>query len=99
MMLISGSRNPFRYLTHFLVVSAALMSGLPPADAQSTDPPNEQAQEAQSISSSSPSSEKASEDNQQPSSGAVQIARSVADYLGVGRFSVVASEAVERSEL
>src|SRR6267154_626275 len=71
MMLISGSRNTLRCLAHFLVISAALVSGLTPADAQSTDPPNEQAQEAQSVSSSSPSSEKASEDKQQPSASSV----------------------------
>ena len=70
-MLISGSRNTLRCLTHFLVVSAALVSGLTPAHAQSTDPPNEQAQEAQSVSSSSPSSGKASEDKQQPSASSV----------------------------
>lgn len=71
MILISGSRNTLRCLRHFLLVSAALVAGLTPADAQSTDPPNEQAQEAQSVCSSSPSSEKESEDKQQPSASSV----------------------------
>ena len=70
-MSISGGRNTLRCLAHFLVVSAALVSGLKPAVAQSTDPPNEQAQESQSVSSSSPSSEKASEDKQQSSTSSV----------------------------
>jgi hypothetical protein len=43
-MSLSGGRNTLRSLrslAHFLVVSAALVSGLKPAVAQSTDPPNE----------------------------------------------------------
>src|SRR5260370_3435415 len=70
-MLISGSRTTVRCLAHFLVVSAALVSGLTQAHAQSTDRPNEQVQGTQSVSSPSPSSGKASEDKQQPSASSV----------------------------
>jgi len=71
MILISGSRNTRRCLVHFLLVFAALVSGLPPAHSQSTDPPDEQAQGTQSVSSPSPPSGKASEEKQQPRASSV----------------------------
>jgi hypothetical protein len=64
MMLISGSRNTLRCLAHLLVVSAGLVSGLTQARAQ-------QVQGTQSLSRSSPSSGKASEDKQQTSASSV----------------------------
>jgi hypothetical protein len=70
-MLISGSRNTLRCLAHLLVVSAGLVSGLTPARAQSTDRPYQQVQGTQSLSRSSPSSGKASEDKQQTSASSV----------------------------
>jgi membrane-associated phospholipid phosphatase len=71
MMSISGSRNTLRCLAHFSVISAALVCSLTAADAQSIDPPDEQAQGTQSASSSSPSSGKASEDKQQTTASSV----------------------------
>ncbi len=66
-MSIPPITNAFRYLAHFLVISTALVYGLRPAVAQTTDSSDKQAQEAQSVSGTSPSSAQASANTQEPS--------------------------------
>src|SRR6266851_959369 len=66
-MSIPPITNAFRYLAHFLVISTALVYGLRPAVAQTTDSSDKQAQEAQSVSGTSPSSAQASANKQEPS--------------------------------
>jgi membrane-associated phospholipid phosphatase len=70
-MSIPPITNAFRYLAHFLVISTVLVYGLRPAVAQTTDSSDKQAQEAQSGSSTSPSSAQASEDKQPPVTSSV----------------------------
>ena len=70
-MSIAGSRNILRFLSPFFVISTAMGGGLTPADALTTESRGEQAQEVQSVSNPSPSSEKASEDKQQSSTSSV----------------------------
>ncbi len=64
---IVRDRNAFRYFVHSLLVCAALIYGPRPLFGQTIDPSAGQALEAQSVSGSSPSSDQASEDPQQPS--------------------------------
>src|SRR6266478_6922536 len=70
-MSIPPITNAFRYLAHLLVISTALVYGLRPAVAQTTDSFDKQAQEAQSVSGTSPSSAQASANKQEPSAPSV----------------------------
>jgi membrane-associated phospholipid phosphatase len=70
-MSIPTIKNAFRYPAHFLLISTFLVYGLRPAVAQTTDSSNEQAQEAQSVPGTSPSSAQASKNRQQPSTSSV----------------------------
>jgi len=70
-MSIPPITNAFRYLAHLLVISTALVYGLRPAVAQTTDSSDKQAQEAQSVSGTSPSSAQASANKQEPSAPSV----------------------------
>jgi membrane-associated phospholipid phosphatase len=66
-MSIVRNRNAVRYFAHSLLICAALIYGARPVFGQTTDSSAGQAQEPQSVSGSSPSSDQASEDPQQPS--------------------------------
>src|SRR5216683_4547425 len=70
-MSIPQITSAFRCLAHFLVISTALVYGLRPAVAQTTDSSDKQAQEAQSVSGTSPSSAQASANKQEPSAPSV----------------------------
>jgi hypothetical protein len=60
-------RNALRYFLYALLICAALIYGPRPLFGQTADSSDEQAQEAQSISATSSSSDQASEGQQQPS--------------------------------
>jgi PAP2 superfamily len=66
-MPIARVTNIFPRLAHSLLVCTALICGPRPTFAQTTDLPGEQAQEAQPVSGTSPSSDQASDNQQQPS--------------------------------
>src|SRR5712671_6106189 len=66
-MSIVRNRNAVLYFAHSLLICAALICGPRPVCGQTTDSSAGQAQEAQSVSGSAPSSDQVSED-QQPSS-------------------------------
>ena len=66
-MSIVRERNALRYFVHSLLICAALIYGPRPLFGQTADSSDEQAQEAQSVSATSQSSDHASEDQQQPS--------------------------------
>ena len=70
-MSIARFGNAFPCFAHFLVICAALVYGPRPALAQTTDPSAGQTHEAQSVPDTSPSSDQASEDQQQPSTQSI----------------------------
>ena len=65
-MSIPSITSAFRDLARFLVISTTLVYGLSPAIAQTTGLSDKQAQEAQSVSSTSASFDQPSENKQQP---------------------------------
>src|SRR5438445_4843341 len=70
-MSIVRERNAFRYFLHSLLICAALIYGPRPLFGQTADSSDEQAQEAQSVSATSSSSDQASEDPRQASTQSI----------------------------
>jgi len=70
-MPIVRERNALRYFLHSLLICAALIYGPRPLFSQTADSSDEHAQEAQSVSVSSSSSDQAAEDPQQPSTQSI----------------------------
>src|SRR2546428_6857486 len=70
-MPIVRERNAFRYFLHSLLICAALIYGPRPLFGQTADSSDEQAQEAQSVSATSSSSDQASEDPRQASTQSI----------------------------
>jgi hypothetical protein len=70
-MSIARIKNAVPFFAHSLLICTALVCCPRPAFAQTTDSSGEQAQQAQSVSSTSPSSEQPAEDKQQPSTSSV----------------------------
>jgi membrane-associated phospholipid phosphatase len=66
-MSIVRNRNAVLYFVHSLLICAAVIYGARPVFGQTTNSSPRQAQNAQSVSGSSPSSDQPSEDRQQPS--------------------------------
>jgi len=66
-MSIVRNRNAVLYFVHSLLICAAVIYGPKPVSGQTTNSPPRQAQNAQSVSGSSPSTDQPSEDQQQPS--------------------------------